>query len=617
MANFSSTYPSTRPVFNADFSNAGRLDSRITFSRSDTPPTYAAPSAVHYWSNEKHLSSENLIPNSNTNAAWQTFDVTKSVSGSFLDGSDSLLVSETANTAIHYISPNVGAGNSTSFVSGTEYTAVMYAKAGTDNIIQVGMTSGAFGANAYANYDLSNAATPPVTGSSATATITALGSDWVKLTLTATATSSATGTGMFVAFTDNNINAGRAPGYAGDTAANVYLWEGNVSSTGQKHLVETNGQIHREYAPTLKSVSTAGQPRFEYSPTDSASEAIGSSRGLLIEGSSTQLLTYSSDMSNVAWTKIGVTASAEAIGPDGTLSAVAVREDTGTSSHFIRQSVTLNGTAATFSVYAKILGNARRLVIREDAQTGSAAVFDLTTGTVASEVAGGTGTITPVGNGWYRCTMLCAPSSGSRLCSFWVVSNTALNYETTTGDGYSGLLLAMPQAEQQSWASSWISSTSSTVSRASDSAAMVDANLFDTGSGAIICELGPVAGTVYPTAFALTDSSTQNIVRCQGNNGATQMSLVVNSDNSGVATITQSFTPTGTKLAVSYDTNSFKLCTDGGTVGSDTAGQVPEGLNRLEIGGDTYSSSSLSGHVKRIALYGEALSDTNLQALTS
>jgi len=94
------------------------------------------------------------------------------------------------------------------------------------------------------------------------------------------------------------------------------------------------------------------------------------------------------------------------------------------------------------------------------------------------------------------------------------------------------------------------------------------------------------------------------------------MSLVVNADNGGVATITQSFTSTGTKLGVSYDTNSFKFCTDGGTVDSDTAGQVPEGLNRLEIGGDTYTSSSLNGHCKRIAVY-PALTDTNLQALTS
>ena len=44
---YSDNFPATRPVFMADFANGGKIDPRATFSRSDTPPTYAAPSAVH------------------------------------------------------------------------------------------------------------------------------------------------------------------------------------------------------------------------------------------------------------------------------------------------------------------------------------------------------------------------------------------------------------------------------------------------------------------------------------------------------------------------------------------------------------------------------------------
>jgi len=45
---------------------------------------------------------------------------------------------------------------------------------------------------------------------------------------------------------------------------------------------------------------------------------------------------------------------------------------------------------------------------------------------------------------------------------------------------------------------------------------------------------------------------------------------------------------------------------------------LPSSINALHIG-STWSTSynQLNGHIKRIALYGEALSDTNLQALTS
>ena len=73
---YSDNFPATRPVFMADFANGGKIDPRATFSRSDSPidATKAAASAVHYWSNEKHLSSENLLLDSKTGTANWTGD---------------------------------------------------------------------------------------------------------------------------------------------------------------------------------------------------------------------------------------------------------------------------------------------------------------------------------------------------------------------------------------------------------------------------------------------------------------------------------------------------------------------------------------------------------------
>ena len=63
MSSYSSTYPAIRPTYQIDFSNGGRIPPNATFSRADSPidATKAAASAVHFWSNEKHLSSENLL----------------------------------------------------------------------------------------------------------------------------------------------------------------------------------------------------------------------------------------------------------------------------------------------------------------------------------------------------------------------------------------------------------------------------------------------------------------------------------------------------------------------------------------------------------------------------
>ena len=603
MSSYSSTYPSIRPSFqfNAD---AGRLDSRISYTRSTTGT---------YFGTEKVLSSENLLLQSRSfDTTWVTADVTLTGSQSAPDGSSTAwtLTPGTINSP-HLIQQDV------TITTNQQYTAVAHIKSGAATHGFIALRA-AYGVYCYAELEFSTSTlTTGGTGwTGVSGTSTALGNGWFKITLTGTSPSSFLNPNLKIGIGDGNAyNPAGHPTWTSTGTETMYAWGAQLNTTGATvYDSPTTTQIAREYQTKLQTAAI-NAPRFEYSASDSAS------MGLLVEGSSTQLLTYSSDMTNVAWTENGVTASAEAIGPDGTLSAVAVREDTGTSTHLIRQSVTLNGTAATFSVYAKILGNARRLVIREDAQTGSAAVFDLTTGTVASEVAGGTGTITPVGNGWYRCTMLCAPSSGSRLCSFWVVSNTATNYETTTGDGYSGLLLAMPQAEQQSFSSSWISSTSSTVTRAADSASTPIASTGYSGNnGTMLVEVDGGYGS-YPSAVSLHDGAGYERVLVSRDSltadDSTDFYAFVGDKSGTSSTLNLSGSGSASKVAVSFATNDFAATAGGGTVVTSTSGVSPAAyLTTLQIG-NQIASNPWNGHIKRIAIYSEALSDTNLQALTS
>jgi hypothetical protein len=64
------------------------------------------------------------------------------------------------------------------------------------------------------------------------------------------------------------------------------------------------------------------------------------------------------------------------------------------------------------------------------------------------------------------------------------------------------------------------------------------------------------------------------------------------------------------------DTDNFAVCAGGGTVETDTAGVAPV-TTTIHIADDYNGGNQANGHIKRVALYGEALSDTNLQALTS
>ena len=592
---YSDSFPAQRASFMADFANAGRLDNRISFTRA---------SSANVWDGSKHLSSENLIPYSNLSSGFSFARTTlASTNNSAPDGgSDAASILETADTGLHDVSESIGG-----CVSGTQYSFVFYLKANgrTKAVFKPQLTT----VIAEVTFDLTAATSTVSSGSADSHSITAIGSTgWYKCAVTVTATGTGTGYTQF-----NLLDGSSSESYAGDVTKGMYAWGASVSSTGETVLNETSGQIHREYAPTLVSKAN-NVGRFDYS-TDGQSAA----RGILVEGASTNLLTYSSDIANAAWTKTGTTATAEAIGPDGSLSAFAVREDTTTGWHKIAQAATVGSGSVCFSVYAKLLGNTRRLVLREDTTSGDAAVFDLSTGTVAAEVSGATGSIEAVGNGFYRCTMVCTPGAGSKSFGGWVVSSTATNYETgNTGDGFSGLLLAMPQIEDQSFASSWISTTSSTATRAAESLSVTDSSLFDNGGGALFVEASSIdKAAAYSGIASLNDGSSTN--RVEVYNYYTYVRGDVSAD--GATQSSQyggAFSPdVAYKACLTYASNNVSLYANGSEVGAaDTAACMPT-VDRITLGNTNSGTNYLNGHIKRVAVYSEALTDTNLQALTS
>jgi len=69
------------------------------------------------------------------------------------------------------------------------------------------------------------------------------------------------------------------------------------------------------------------------------------------------------------------------------------------------------------------------------------------------------------------------------------------------------------------------------------------------------------------------------------------------------------------KIGVSFDTNDIAFTSNGNAVQTDTTTSLLGGISELYLG--HVSTQAINGHVKRLALYNVALSDTELQALTS
>jgi hypothetical protein len=128
------------------------------------------------------------------------------------------------------------------------------------------------------------------------------------------------------------------------------------------------------------------------------------------------LLTYSEDATNAAWTKVNITATSNTIAaPNGTTTADSILETTANSLHVLlptASTAVAASTVYTASVYVKSINNQFIQLVFDDAVTinGGYANYDLVNGTVTSSTNYGTATglatsITSVGSGWYRITL--------------------------------------------------------------------------------------------------------------------------------------------------------------------------------------------------------------------
>lgn len=161
------------------------------------------------------------------------------------------------------------------------------------------------------------------------------------------------------------------------------------------------------------------------------------------------LLTYSEQFENAAWTKSASTASANTVtAPDGTQTADSIVEDSTNASHNVNQSLTKTASAITYTLSAYVKGNGRNVLLRFDGGSGVNRVdasFDLSSGTVSvAAAAAGTFTspsasIQSAGNGWYRCivTGTTGTETTVRVTAF-LLDGTTSSY---TGNSTSGVYL--------------------------------------------------------------------------------------------------------------------------------------------------------------------------------
>ena len=369
-----------------------------------------------------------------------------------------------------------------------------------------------------------------------------------------------------------------------------------------------------------------GVPRLNYS---------GSVPHWLLEPQRTNLLTYSSTFTNVSWGYNSLTPILNSIilSPDGTTNAYKISRNSVSASSYVVQSTTSpSGSLFTSTIYAKLGDVSTNFGLRVQGpypQRGDA-LFNLSTGTLIGVANGGSnintsGSIQSVGNGWYRCSVTTA-FTASITAPEILYSPTALTiigaFEALDG-ALSNCYVWGAQLETGSYATSYIPTTTSTVTRNADITLV-------TGVSSLI---GQTEGTLFiewaPGDLGLdTNSNIMGIYSSTGNNrlslyldvyGGTPHLTIDLTKNSTSTYFTPAIPLTNTnfrKLAVVYKSNSMYIFENGVKIYTNNSTGVTFPLTeQLEI--LTFSPNNKTNKVRNAQMYPIALTDTECLSLTT
>lgn len=338
-------------------------------------------------------------------------------------------------------------------------------------------------------------------------------------------------------------------------------------------------------------------PRIDYDPVTRAC------LGLLVEEQRTNLLLQSSNFENASWLKLRLAVTADAaISPDGTMTADKVIPDTQSNEHFIYQNAPSGSHAVT--LFAKAAGYN---FVRFNDTGANIAIFDLSAGifTFQGGVVAGTARAVALPNGWYKISFVRSFANGQ--VRFFPSPDGNGGF---TGDGTSGVLFWGAQLEAGSFPTSYIPTTTASVTRARDDAVVSQVSpWYRADEGTLYLEGAHFSGASANSGIDLRSDAPNKF---SFRNGL----LVVNTSSASEANITY-LGDNGivSKKAFAFKQNDISVARNGSIVGSDTSINLPP-VSELRFSIDN-TSFSYNGHIRQIKYFPQRLANTQLQALTN
>ena len=308
----------------------------------------------------------------------------------------------------------------------------------------------------------------------------------------------------------------------------------------------------------------------------------------LFEPQSTNLIPYSENFSDSSWQRNAtlVITSNDAISPDGTQNATRVKK-AGTGSRLGVEIALTSGSNYTLSFYMKNNGGNTSLSADFD---GQAAVVPYT-----------------ITNNWarYEFTFTATSTETSQIRIFTGAANI---------DAY----IWGAQIEEQTYATSYIPTDGTQKTRNQDvctnggSVATISST-----SGVLYAEISANSNDLSFRLLSLSDGTTSNRVYIGFGSVSNQLTASLTSGGSQQALLNHivSDETQYNKVALKYKLNELSLFVNGSKVATDTTVTMPTLTSLQFTSGSTFSK--FFGKTKAVAVWKEALTDTELQELTT
>jgi hypothetical protein len=389
-------------------------------------------------------------------------------------------------------------------------------------------------------------------------------------------------------------------------AADILVWGGQINI----------GSTAKPYFPTTDRLNV---PRLTYQ------NGGGGCPSLLLEKQSTNYVLSSQNLTTY-WNLTNTTATANSTtSPDGTQNASKLENDSANTQHRYFQLIGsgLTNQTLSFSIYAK-QGTHRYISwgITDNTDYRGQVVVDLQTGTITDQFTTSATlsnlSVASQGNGWYRISGTIAVSSnyaGGDAYAFGLM----LNSSSWSTAGYVGTgtycYLWGGQAEQSSYATSYIPTTSASATRVADECSK-------TGISSLI---GQTEGVLFVDfVFTAYDGSAKWIAFLGG--GANYIGLYANSNTyiiGEVSNTTSQFSGAYSfsvgqryKIAIAYKSNDFAYYINGAQISTASSGTVPTtsdftflySTTNDRIGGKVYN---------QLCLFKTRLTNAELASLTT